>query len=107
MFPKNWAVYEIFGLSPGNTFASLQKVKDMLRRLRWHRDQSGHTHHRSAGDVTSDLCGFIRGDKTGKTGTRENSGKDLNFATMATAMMEQQNRATVCCVLCNKVNVVS
>ena len=87
-------------LAPGNTFASLQKVKDMLRRLRWHRDQSGHAHHRSAGDVTSNLCSFIRGENTvGKTGTTQHSGKDLNFVTMATAMKEQQNRATVSCVL--------
>lgn len=50
------------------TLASLQKVKQSLRRLRWHHEHSGgitlgrkkdlqHSH-----SVSEDLCSFIKGD---------------------------------------------
>ena len=72
-------------------------MKEMLRRLRWHRHQSGDPHCKSNSSMTSDLCCFIRGENIAKTtAVREHCGKDVNFVTMATAMKEQQKRATVC-----------
>ena len=67
----------------------------MLRRLRWHRHQSGGLHHKSSNTMTSDLCSFIRGDKPDNNTSKGHPVKEHSFETMATAMKEQQSRATV------------
>ena len=87
--------YILFIYVIGSTLGSLQKVKEMLRRLRWHRHQSGGLHHKSRNTMTSDLCSFIRGDKPDSNTSKGHPVKELSFETMATAMKEQQSRATV------------
>nr|XP_022329995.1 probable E3 ubiquitin-protein ligase HERC1 isoform X2 [Crassostrea virginica] len=83
--------------------ASLQRVKEMLRRLRWQQERSTvpHSHHKSPSiktfvqQVASDLCKFVCGEKAGNpTLTTESSFSwEVEPGEMARALDDQQKKA--------------
>lgn len=90
---------------PDTNVASLQRVKEMLRRLRWQQERSTvpHSHHKSPSiktfvqQVASDLCKFVCGEKAGNpTLTTESSFSwEVEPGEMARALDDQQKKAEV------------
>lgn len=90
-------MYFVEGSGP---LLSLQKVKQTLRRLRWHQQHHSDTSHRKGRQlgqqILSDLCGFIKGDNSegGKRGSPDCAG-NVSYLAMFEAMKLQQRRAEV------------
>ena len=79
---------------------SLQKVKETLRRLRWHQQHSSESSHHRKGrplgqQILSDLCNFLKGEDSEG---RKNNSADANVShvKMYEAMKLQHKRAEVC-----------
>lgn len=83
--------------------ASLQRVKEMLRRLRWHQERSTfpHSHHKSYSiktfvqQIASDLCRFVCGEKAGNPAQSQESSFswEVEPVEMALALDDQQKKA--------------
>lgn len=85
--------------------ASLQRVKEMLRRLRWQQERSTipHSHHKSHSiktfvqQIASDLCRFVCGEKAGNPVLSQESSFswEVEPVEMALALDDQQKKAEV------------
>ncbi|XP_062615942.1 probable E3 ubiquitin-protein ligase HERC1, partial [Saccostrea cucullata] len=83
--------------------ASLQRVKEMLRRLRWQQERSTvpHSHHKAHSiksfvqQIASDLCKFVCGEKIGSpsVGQESTSSWEVEPREMALALDDQQKKA--------------
>ena len=85
------------------TIASLQKVKQTLRRLRWHHEHSGDVIlGRKEGkqlphSISGDVCSFIKGDNMNhqKDKKRNVSVKNISYSVIEDIMKVQHTRAEV------------
>ncbi|XP_048738015.2 probable E3 ubiquitin-protein ligase HERC1 isoform X3 [Ostrea edulis] len=83
--------------------ASLQRVKEMLRRLRWQQERSTvpQCHHKSHSiktfvqQIASDLCKFVCGEKAGNQSHSQESSFswEVEPREMALALDDQQKKA--------------
>lgn len=95
----------IFFVSIDTNVASLQRVKEMLRRLRWQQERSTvpQCHHKSHSiktfvqQIASDLCKFVCGEKAGNQSHSQESSFswEVEPREMALALDDQQKKAEV------------
>ncbi|XP_060586390.1 probable E3 ubiquitin-protein ligase HERC1 [Ruditapes philippinarum] len=99
---KNGAATPDFSNKEGTgTGASLQKVKQTLRRLRWHHEHSGDvTLGRKQGrrlphSISGDVCSFIKGDNLNhQRGKKRNASlKNVSYSVIEDIMKMQHDRA--------------
>ncbi|KAL3866609.1 hypothetical protein ACJMK2_043893 [Sinanodonta woodiana] len=84
---------------------TLQKVKEYLRRLRWHQERLGERNHGKSihggkghmnHHIAMEICKFVKGDNPGanaKQSQEERNGPTVDV--LASAMKQQQKRAEI------------